>query len=162
MKSFLFFILILASGYWCYANYGQNVPVHTTLSHVDGRSMDVVVLSRGQSQVDFQRQSDGKSFSCGIRDLSLISKCKVYWYFKATAEPTDSNGSSVDVKDLHVSGMNEMLVDLNEELRLLHYRFAAAETNTQKRTVMNDIEAITLKIKKVQLKQAEHQSHLQR
>ena len=59
MKGFLFFILILASGYWCYDRYGQNVPFHTSLSHVDGRSLEVVVFSRSQSQVDFQRQSDG-------------------------------------------------------------------------------------------------------
>ena len=84
MKSFLFLILILASGFWCYENYGQNLPVHTTLSHTDGRSMEVVLLSREQSQVTFKRQSDGKRFSCELGDLSLLSKCKVYWYFKVS------------------------------------------------------------------------------
>ena len=83
MKSFLFLILILGSGFWCYENYGQNLPVHTTLSHTDGRSMEVVLLSRGQSQVTFKRQSDGKRFSCELGDLSLLSKCKVYWYLRA-------------------------------------------------------------------------------
>ena len=162
MKGFLFFILILASGFWCYENYGQNLPVHTTLSHVDGRSMEVVILSRERTQVDFERQSDGRRLSCGIRDLSLISKCKVYWYFKVTEVATDLSKRADGVKDLHMSGMNEMLVDLQEELRLLHYRFAAAETNAQRRTVMNDMQAVELKINKVELKQAEHQSHLQR
>jgi len=166
MKSFLFLILILASGVCCYKNYGQNQPVHTTLSHTDGRTMEVVLLSREQTQVTFKRQSDGLRLSCGIRDLSIWSKCKVYWHFKVSEVSEVPEvlevAPQVRVEDLHISGMNEILVDLHEELRLLHYRFAAAETNTQRRTVMNDIEAINLKVKKVELKQAEHQSHLQR
>ncbi len=160
MKSFLFLIFILASGVWCYKNYGQNQPVHATLSHTDGRSMEVVLLSREQSQVTFKRQSDGKRFSCELGDLSLLSKCKVYWYFKVSKVPTIT--PQARVKDLHISGMNETLVDLHEELRLLDYRHAAAETRAQERTVANDIEAIQLKIKKVELKQAEHQSFLER
>ena len=163
MKSLLFLILILASGFWCYENYGQNLPVRTTLSHTDGRSMEVVVFSREQSQVTFKRQSDGKRYSCEIGDLSLLSKCKVYWYFKLSeVSEVPMIAPQVRVKDLHISGMNETLVDLHEELRLLGYRHAAAETRAQKRTVANDIEAIQLKIKKVELKQAEHQSFLQR
>jgi hypothetical protein len=166
MKSFLFLILILASGVCCYKNYGQNQPVHTTLSHTDGRTMEVVLLSRKQTQVTFKRQSDGLRLSCGIRDLSIWSKCKVYWHFKVSEVSEVPEvlevAPQVRVEDLHISGMNEILVDLHEELRLLGYRHAAAETRAQKRTVANDIEAIQLKIKKVELKQAEHQSHLQR
>jgi hypothetical protein len=163
MKSFLFLILILASSVWCYQNYGQNLPVHATLSHTDGRTMEVVLLSRKQTQVTFKRQSDGKRLSCGIRDLSISSKCKVYWYFKVSEVPeVPTIAPQRRVKDLHISGMNETLVDLHEELRLLGYRHAAAETRAQKRTVANDIEAIQLKIKKVELKQAEHQSFLER
>jgi len=163
MKSFLFLILILASGVWCYKNYGQNQPVHATLSHTDGRSTEVVLLSREQSQVTFKRQSDGKRFSCELGDLSLLSKCKVYWYFKVSkVSKVPTITPQARVKDLHISGMNETLVDLHEELRLLDYRHAAAETRAQERTVANDIEAIQLKIKKVELKQAEHQSFLER
>ena len=160
MKSLLFLILILASGFWCYENYGQNLPVHTTLSHTDGRSMEVVLLSRGQSQVTFNRQSDGKRSTCEIGNLSLLSKCKVYWYFKVSEV---SEVSEVSVKDLHISGMHKVLVDLHEEWRLLkEYRLPAAETKAQRRTVSNDIEAIKLKIRKTELKLAEHQSFLQR
>ena len=159
MKSFLFLILILGSGFWCYENYGQNLPVHTTLSHTDGRSMEVVLLSREQTQVTFKRQSDGLRLSCGIRDLSIWSKCKVYWYFKV---PEVAARYQVRVEDLHNSGMKEILVDLREELRLLGYRHAAAETLAQVRTVENDMRAIQLKINKTELKLAEHQSFLQR
>ena len=108
MKSFLFLILILGSGFWCYENYGQNLPVHTTLSHTDGRSMEVVLLSRGQSQVTFKRQSDGKRFSCELGDLSLLSKCKVYWYFKVS-EVVELCRAVECSQDLHISGMNEIL-----------------------------------------------------
>ena len=159
MKSFLFLILILASGVWCYKNYGQNQPVHATLSHTDGRSMEVVLLFREQSQVTFKRQSDGKRFSCELGDLSLLSKCKVYWYFKV---PEVAARYQVRVEDLHNSGMKEILVDLREELRLLGYRHAAAETLAQVRTVENDMRAIQLKINKTELKLAEHQSFLER
>ena len=159
MKSFLFLILILGSGFWCYKNYGQNQPVHATLSHTDGRSMEVVLLSREQTQVTFKRQSDGLRLSCGIRDLSIWSKCKVYWYFKV---PEVAARYQVRVEDLHNSGMKEILVDLREELRLLGYRHAAAETLAQVRTVENDMRAIQLKINKTELKLAEHQSFLQR
>ena len=159
MKSFLFLILILASGVCCYKNYGQNQPVHATLSHTDGRSMEVVLLSREQTQVTFKRQSDGLRLSCGIRDLSIWSKCKVYWYFKV---PEVAARYQVRVEDLHNSGMKEILVDLREELRLLGYRHAAAETLAQVRTVENDMRAIQLKINKTELKLAEHQSFLER
>ncbi len=159
MKSLLFLILILASGFWCYENYGQNLPVHTTLSHTDGRSMEVVLLSREQSRVTFKRQSDGKRFSCELGDLSLLSKCKVYWHFKVSEVAARFQ---LRVEDLHISGMNEILVDLREELRLLGYRHAAAETLAQVRTVENDMRAIQLKINKTELKLAEHQSFLQR
>jgi hypothetical protein len=163
MKSFLFLILILASSVWCYQNYGQNLPVHTTLSHMDGRSMEVMLLSREQTQVTFKRQSDGLRLSCEIVDLSLLSKCKVYWHFKVSEVSEVSEvAPQVRVEDLHISGMNEILVDLHEELRLLDYRLKAAETNAQSRTVINDIKATELKINKVELKLAEHQTHLQR
>ena len=160
MKSLFFLILILASSFWCYENYGQNLPVHTTLSHTDGRSMEVVVLSREQTQVTFKSQSDGRRSTCEIGNLSLLSKCKVYWYFKVSEV---SEVSEVPVKDLHISGMHKALVDLHEELRLLkEYRLPAAETKAQRRTVSNDIEAIELKIRKTELKLAEHQSFLER
>jgi len=151
MKSFLFLILILGSGFWCYENYGQNLPVHTTLSHTDGRSMEVVLLSRGQSQVTFKRQSDGKRFSCELGDLSLLSKCKVYWYLRG------SRGFSVD-KDPYLEGIRDEMKKLAEDLRLAIYRFNASETNAQKRTVVNEIEALELKVNKLKLKEAKHLS----
>ena len=157
MRSLLFLILILASSFWCYENYGQNLPVHTTLSHTNGRSMEVVVLSREQTQVTFKRQSDGRRSTCEIGDLSLLSKCKVYWYFKV------SEVSEVPVKDLHTSGMHKALVDLREELRLLkYYHLPAAQTKSEKNTLNKDIEALHLKINKTELKLAEHQSFLER
>ncbi len=103
MKSFLFLILILGSGFWCYENYGQNLPVHTTLSHTDGRSMEVVLLSRGQSQVTFNRQSDGKRYC--ERYLSLLSKCKVYWYFGQRCERV--SGVSRLPSGMHKSRLGE-------------------------------------------------------
>ena len=151
MKSFLFLILILGSGFWCYENYGQNLPVHTTLSHTDGRSMEVVLLSRGQSQVTFKRQSDGKRFSCELGDLSLLSKCKVYWYLRG------SRGFSVD-KDPYLEGIRDEMKKLAEDLRLAIYRFNASETNAQKHKVVNEIEALELKVNKLKLKEAKHLS----
>ena len=151
MKSFLFLILILASGVWCYKNYGQNLPVHTTLSHTDGRSMEVVLLFREQSQVTFKRQSDGKRFSCELGDLSLLSKCKVYWYLRG------SRGFSVD-KDPYLEGIRDEMKKLAEDLRLAIYRFNASETNAQKHKVVNEIEALELKVNKLKLKEAKHLS----
>ena len=162
MKGFLFFILILGSGFWCYDNYGQNLPVHTTLSHVDGRSMEVVILSRGQTQVDFKRKSDGRHFSCGIRDLSLLSKCKVYWYFRdaETTTVSVSEGGGT-LGDLHLSGMREQMADLVEDLRLSQFRLDAAETGSQRRTIEHEIEALELQVNKLELKQADYLSHRQ-
>ena len=151
MKSFLFLILILASGVWCYKNYGQNQPVHATLSHTDGRSMEVVLLSRGQSQVTFNRQSDGKRSTCEIGNLSLLSKCKVYWYLRG------SRGFSVD-KDPYLEGIRDEMKKLAEDLRLAIYRFNASETNAQKHKVVNEIEALELKVNKLKLKEAKHLS----
>ena len=155
MKSFLFLILILASGVWCYKNYGQNQPVHATLSHTDGRSMEVVLLSREQSQVTFKRQSDGKRFSCELGDLSLLSKCKVYWYLGL---PAVWGTSRSVVQDLYLEGIREEMKKLAEDLRLATYRFYASETNAQKRTVVNEIEALELKVNKIKLKEAKHLS----
>ena len=151
MKSFLFLIFILASGVWCYKNYGQNQPVHATLSHTDGRSMEVVLLFREQSQVTFKRQSDGKRFSCELGDLSLLSKCKVYWYLRG------SRGFSVD-KDPYLEGIRDEMKKLAEDLRLAIYRFNASETNAQKHKVVNEIEALELKVNKLKLKDAKHLS----
>jgi hypothetical protein len=159
MKGFLFFILILASGYWCYDNYGKNLPVQSTLSHLDGRSMDVVILSRGKTQVDFKRKSDGRHFSCGIRNLSLLSKCKVYWYFRDAGTTTVSVGGGVG--DLHLSGMRKEMADLIEDLRLAEFRLDAAETGAQRRMIGNDIQALELQVNKLELKQADYLSHRQ-
>lgn len=159
MKSFLFLILILASGVWCYKNYGQNQPVHATLSHTDGRSMEVVLLSREQSQVTFKRQSDGKRFSCELGDLSLLSKCKVYWYLRdSRGLPAVWGTSRSVVQDLYLEGIREEMKKLAEDLRLATYRFYASETNAQKRTVVNEIEALELKVNKIKLKEAKHLS----
>lgn len=137
--------------------------MHTSLTHVDGRSMDVVIVSRSQTQVHFQRQSDGSRLSCRIADLDLWSKGKVLWNFTPSSGVTPSaDSASSPLRDLHLSGMQEILVDLQEELSLQRLRFNAAETNTQRRTTLNDIEATELKIRKVELKRAEHLSHLKR
>ena len=159
MKSLLFLILILASSFWCYENYGQNLPVRTILSHTDGRSMEVVVLSREQTQVTFKRQSDGRRYSCEIGDLSLLSKCKVYWHFRDSSGtgPVWGTGRSV-VQDLHLEGIRNEMNQLAEDLRLAIYRFNASETNAQKRTVENEIEALELKVDKLKLKEAKYLS----
>jgi hypothetical protein len=163
MKGVLFVILISVSGYWCYDNYGQNIPVHTALTHSDGRSMEVILLSRGKTLVDFERVQDGSHVSFPIRDLSVLSKCKVYWYFREQGQ-VSSGGTGVVgdgvVGDLHLRGMREDMAVLQEQLRLSQYRFNAAETGAQRRTVQNDIEQIGLKIRKLELKMQEHLSHL--
>jgi hypothetical protein len=161
MKGFLFFILILASGYWCYDNYGKNLPVQSTLSHLDGRSMDVVILSRGKTQVDFKRKSDGQHFSCGIRDLSLLSKCKVYWYFSDSSSSSSVSptlGGSV-VGDLHLKGMRDEMKDLAGKLDFAEYQLGAAGSNAKRRTIENEIETLELQMNQLELKQADYLRH---
>ncbi|KRP37809.1 MAG: hypothetical protein ABS34_00865 [Opitutaceae bacterium BACL24 MAG-120322-bin51] len=155
MRSLLFLILILASSFWCYENYGQNLPVRTILSHTDGRSMEVVVLSREQTQVTFKRQSDGRRYSCEIGDLSLLSKCKVYWHFRDSSGAGTVRGTS---QDLHLEGIRDEMNQLAEDLSLAPYRFNASQTNAQKRTVENEIEALELKVDKLKLKEAKYLS----
>jgi hypothetical protein len=161
MKFFvsLLCILILALGYLCYDSYGTNVPIRTTLSHIDGRSMDVVILSRGMEQVTFQRESDGLRFSCDIRDLSLLSKCRVYWYFRATTSTSSAVGAESSViKDVYLKELHEEMKDLREELNLSEYRYNAAETEGQRRAIENQIEALRLRVNKLKLEQAEYLS----
>ena len=169
MKSLLFLILILASSFWCYENYGQNLPVRTILSHTDGRSMEVVVLSREQTQVTFKRQSDGRRYSCEIGDLSLLSKCKVYWHFKLSevSEVSDEDSEkpwmpNIEGEDHHIGGMYKTLMDLQEDLRLLDYKYKAAETDSERNTINNHVRVINLKIKNVEWKLAEYLSYLKR
>ena len=156
MKSFLFLILILASSVWCYQNYGQNLPVHTTLSHMDGRSIAVVLLSREQTQLTFKRQSDGLRLSCEIVDLSIWSKCKVYWYFRS------SNGNFADqakrsvVGEFHLQGIREEIQNLIEDLEMADYRLNAAGSIAEERAMENAIAALELSIEKLKLKEAEH------
>jgi hypothetical protein len=159
MKSFLFLILILASSVWCYQNYGQNLPVHTTLSHLDGRSMEVMLLSREQTQVTFKRQSDGLRLSCGIRDLSIWSKCKVYWNFRSSNGKLGDQAKRSIVGDFHLQGIREEIQNLIEDLNMANYRLNAAGSIAEERTMENAIAALELSIEKLKLKEAEHIRH---
>jgi hypothetical protein len=159
MKSFLFLILILASSVWCYQNYGQNLPVHTTLSHMDGRSMEVMLLSREQTQVTFKRQPDGLRLSCGIRDLSIWSKCKVYWYFRGSNGKFGDQAKRSIVGDFHLQGIREEILNLIEDLDMADYRLNAAGSIAEERTMENAIAALELSIEKLKLKEAEHIRH---
>ena len=146
MKSFLFLILILASGVCCYKNYGQNQPVHTTLSHTDGRTMEVVLLSREQTQVTFKRQSDGLRLSCGIRDLSIWSKCKVYWYFRGSNGKFGDQAKRSIVGDFHLQGIREEIQNLIEDLDMADFRLNAAGSIAEELTMENAIAALELSI----------------
>jgi hypothetical protein len=161
MKVFVCCILVCASSFWAYENYGKNIPMQTALTHVDGRSVEVEVVSRSLTQVNFRRLSDGARFSCPIADLALWSKCKVLWNFTVESRATLSGRLSHDtvVGDLHLNGMQKMLIELQEDLSLLEYEFAAAETDAQRRTLLNEMEAVALKMRKIELKRAEHLSH---
>ena len=141
-------------------------PGAVNIKNAVGREMMVTLLARSGTHIQFTRP-DGQEFVYPISSLDLAAQTLISKYpndgiKNAVASEVPEVVPQVRVEDLHISGMNEILVDLHEELRLLGYRHAAAETRAQKRTVANDIEAIQLKIKKVKLKQAEHQSHLQR
>ena len=159
MKSFLFLILILASSVWCYQNYGQNLPVHATLSHTDGRTMEVVLLSREQTQVTFKRQSDGLRLSCEIVDLSIWSKCKVYWYFRGSNENFGDQAKRSIVGDFHLQGIREEIQNLIEDLNMANYRLNAAGSIAEERTMENAIATLELSIEKLKLKEAEHIRH---
>lgn len=122
--------------------------------------MDVVILSRGKTQVAFQRQADGKRFSCGIRDLSLMSKCKIYWYFRESGGSASAQSAGV-LGDLHLRGIREEMEEVAEDLSLAEYRFNAAETSTQERAIKNEIATLELKMEKLKYKQANYLSHRQ-
>ena len=62
------------------------------------------------------------------------------------------------VQDLYLEGIRDEMKKLAEDLRLARYRFNASETNAQKRTVVNEIEALELKVNKLKLKEAKHLS----
>jgi hypothetical protein len=167
MKSILFLILTVLGCYWGYANYGQNEPVETQLTNFGGNTMDILLLSRGAGQIKFQRTNDGKYFSYPIEDLSLISKCKVYWYMResvfsdANSDTNSDSGAanrSEPVTDLYWKGMMKQMTDLIEDVRLLGYEFAATETGAQRNSVQNKLANAKLKINKLTLKMEEFKS----
>ena len=141
-------------------------PAAVNIKNAVGREMMVTLLGRSGTHIQFARP-DSQEFVYPISSLDLAAQTLISKYpndgiKNVVASEVPEVVPQVRVEDLHISGMNEILVDLHEELRLLGYRGAAAETKAQRRTVSNDIEAIQLKIRKTELKLAEHQSFLQR
>ncbi|MDG1301199.1 MAG: hypothetical protein P8R37_06380 [Opitutae bacterium] len=134
-------------------------PATVNIKDAADREMLVTLLARSGTHIQFARQ-DSQEFVYPISSLDLATQALIRMYpndgIKNALEVSEV-APQISIKDLHISGMNERLADLHEELRLLRgYRLPAAETNSQRRTVSNDIEAIKLKIRKVELKLAEH------
>jgi hypothetical protein len=109
--------------------------------------------------VTFKRQSDGLRLSCGIRDLSIWSKCKVYWYFRSSNGNFGDQAKRSIVGDFHLQGIREEIQNLIEDLDMADYRLNAAGSIAEERTMENAIAALELSIEKLRLKEAEHIRH---
>lgn len=90
--------------------------------------------------------------------MTEIREEAVYWYFSNSSASTALRNKGGTVGDLHLKGMREEMAELAEELRLAEYRFNAAETGAQERTIDNEIEALELEVDKLKLKEAEYLS----
>jgi hypothetical protein len=145
-------------------------PAAVNIKNAVGREMMVTLLARSGTHIQFTRP-DGEEFVYPISSLDLAAQTLISKYpndgiKNAVAHVDQESLETIDNKTLadhHVTGMYKARMDLREELRLLkNYHLPAAETKSEKNTVIKDIKAIELKIRKVELKIAEHQSYLKR
>ena len=145
-------------------------PAAVKIKNAVGREMMVTLLGRSEMHIQFARQ-DSEEFVYPISSLDLAAQTLISKYpndgiKNAVAHVDQESLETIDNKPLadhHVTGMYKARMDLREELRLLkNYHLPAAETKSEKNTVIKDIKAIELKIRKVELKIAEHQSYLKR
>ena len=145
-------------------------PAAVNIKNAVGREMMVTLLARSGTHIQFTRP-DGEEFVYPISSLDLAAQTLISKYpndgiKNAVAHVDQESLETIDNKPLadhHVTGMYKARMDLREELRLLkNYHLPAAETKSEKNTVIKDIKAIELKIRKVELKIAEHQSYLKR
>ena len=144
--------------------HAYSYPAAVNIKNAVGREMMVTLLARSGTHIQFTRP-DGEEFVYPISSLDLAAQTLISKYPNdgikyAVASEVPEVGPQVRVKDLHISGMNERLVDLREEWRLLRYRLNAEGSIMGKRNVSHDINEIEAKISKVEWKLAEHQSFL--
>lgn len=131
-------------------------PALVELAGVGGQIMEVVLLRRSATHVQFMGESSNERFVSPLESLGGASR-KLVKLYRATGIKHGQEGM---LEDLHLRAVLFKGASLKGKLRLLQLELAAVESNSQKQTVENKIEALVLEMRQLDLKLQKYKSQL--
>lgn len=131
-------------------------PALVELEGIDGQIMEVVLLRRSATHVQFMGESSNERFVSPLESLGEASR-KLVNLYRVTGV---KHGQEGVLEDLHLRGMLFKGASLKGKLRLLQLELAAVESNSQKQIVQNKIEALVLEMRQLDLELQTYKSQM--
>ena len=125
-------------------------PDDVEIVRKDGSRMDVRLIGRNATHIQFERLSDQMGFTFEIRDLDTPTQRRIRKYpEEGFVEPEKPEIKEPETAEsLHVAQLREEIAKIDAELRDLEVKFTSASSNAKKRTFANE----TQKLKATRLK----------
>lgn len=159
--SLFFLIVFLGAGFLVYDTYRQGqepfseetvpqYPIAMTVESLDGRKVEVEILARTPSRIEFDRQTDGKFFSYPIEMLAPKTR-KVVESLPVVASVTQSAYKpDPKLENIYVKELNKRLKEISDEINELVARGSASVSKTERRTLKNEIVDLEKEAKRIQ------------
>ncbi|MGC6424915.1 MAG: hypothetical protein ACON4O_08020 [Lentimonas sp.] len=122
----------------------------------DGRELTITLLARNSTYIQFERSDRSERFIYPISDLNALSRQVVMSYPEvAILELEEPGDGDLKLTDAYIEQLELSIAKVDKEIALLKSRFQATDSDTSRRTIVREIEALTREKLQLQSKIAE-------
>lgn len=119
-------------------------PDDLELRNRDGRALEVTLIGRSQTHVQFRRAGDAQAFVYAIDQLDTASERLVRQYPETQIHNADKHleRGELDLAALQVENLRREIARIDEKCATIKKKHAASQSQTERRTLVNEFEEL--------------------
>ena len=119
-------------------------PANVSIESLDGRKIDVILVARSASDIQFERSADGQYFTYPLNELVDESRAMLLAYaetglIEGVSQSTDT---SVTLSDHYSAQLEERITKIEKLIQSKRLQFDATPSKTEKRTLIRQMEKL--------------------
>ncbi len=133
-------------------------PSEIYIARADGSSLDIRLMGRSATEIEFERLSDGATFTFGIDQLDLDSQTRVREYpVTGLTEIEDAQLAPTTVEVAYLEQLKEAIAKIDAKIKELELKYSASQSKTERRTLRRQAEDLYVERKELEAKIAERE-----
>ncbi|MGB0415883.1 MAG: hypothetical protein ACPGKS_03435 [Coraliomargarita sp.] len=119
-------------------------PDTVQLSNRDGRVLQVTLMGRSRSHVQFRRAGDSQPFVYAIDQLDAASEKLVMSYPESGLQNATRHLKSgeMELADIHIENLHKEIRRIDQKCELLRKKHSGSTSETERRTLQNEYEEL--------------------